>query len=240
MLRINGLLVLVCFFLSTAHGRDLLTAYDAYFCPVLKLTDEQKAELIPHIQKRQIANHGSKFDNRTDATLFGVDLSQTKASKDLAKPEDRAVRKILWRSGARALEDYLEEKEDELKKAARNFPPLQGNFLGIQQEVSTSEAGEVDLKITVDVTVPSPKYKLVLGEKKREGETLVVKVSIIRPHLFMLMEDTPAPVKQSQVISVQGPLPAKVKCLIREIAEFDSQREYFSQFETAALQPEEQ
>jgi hypothetical protein len=220
-----------------AYGGNELKAYDAYFCPALELTDEQKSELIPHIRKRHSANQQNKFKDRTDATVFGVDLSQSKAAKGLNRPEDRAVRKIIDFRNARKLETWLAENEDRIERVKADFPLLDGEFLEIRQDLHLSEDKELSLKIALKATVPSAKYRLVMDEMKREGDALVLKMSIVRPHPFMLFEETPSPQQLAREMKVDLPHPRRVRIAVREISEFETGAEYPAKREEPVLQP---
>lgn len=224
------------FSLSQAYGRDELKAYDAYFCPVLELTEEQKSELIPHIQKRHWANRQNKFKDRTDATVFGVDLSQSKAAKDLNQPEDEAVRKILKMKNARKLEQWLEENESLIEKAKKDFPLLEGNFFRVHQQLTRNENSDLTLQLKFEATVPSPQYRLVMDEMTREGNGLIVKMSIVKPHHFKLFEESPGSQQIAHEMKIDLPHPEKIRMEIREVAEFDLSSEYHIKRDEIVLQ----
>ena len=226
-------------FAASAHGRDELKAYDAYFSPDLELTDEQKSELIPHIRKRHGANQGSKFQDRPKATLFGQDLSETQAAEKLNRPEDQAVRKIITMSQAQKLERYLKENKDRITQVKSDFPLLRGEFFMVTQSLTLNESQEYELKLNLEAQVPSSKYKIVPDDVTRDRDSLTVKVSIVRPHPFQLFEEAPTPQTISHVLAIEEPFPKKFIISMREVPEFDSESEYPAQREGALLQPSE-
>ncbi len=225
--------------LQFAHSKTELKANDAYFCPALELSEDQKTALIPLIKQRHTANHDVLYWEGGDNTIFGLDLSETKESRDLAKPEDRAVRKIIDRLDAKKLENYLEEHRAQMAATQKNFPPLSGSFLALSQEVTPSETGPDVLSIIFQAQLPSSKYQFSVDEAKQENDQLKVYLSIQKPHLFELLNESPQSQILQQGLSIEAPYPTTLSVAYREIAQFDSKRKYEDHFEQPLLKSTE-
>ncbi len=215
-----------------------LKARDAFFFPGYTLTEEQKNSLIPLIEKRNEANKNHDEFMGVKMSAFGFEASkESEAAQKLNHPEDKEVRKILTREQAKNLQQSLEKNREKLEETDRTFPPLEGNFFGIEQSLTPRENGSYQLDVLLSAVVPSPDYKIVVDNQSVREQKLSLTITILKPHPYALLDRAPGQHKISHLLTFQSDLPETFEMHFREKNALGKETDYSGVVGGNLLQP---
>jgi hypothetical protein len=131
--------------------------------------------------------------------------------------ESRRVRQLVPPSALKRIEAFAIEVRDRSREFEERYPLKQQWGVGLTKSVRKNGEEKI-LELELSVTAESSDYKIFHECVAGEDGKLVLKVTLVRPSKYMLMDKEPAPSELKAHISQSG-LPKSVEIWTRTIDE---------------------
>jgi hypothetical protein len=195
-----------------------LQAEDALYCPGVELPEATRQQLEALIEERKaLARSIREEDFRVETTVFGTRTVMPEKMLAWQAKESRRVRQLVPPSALNRIEAFAIEVRDRSREFEERYPLKQQWGVGLAKSVRKNGEEKI-LEIELSVTAESSDYKIFHECVAGEDGKLVLKVTLVRPSQYMLMDKEPAPSELKAHISQSG-LPKSVEIWTRTIDE---------------------
>lgn len=162
-------------------GGILLRAEDALELLNYTPTPESKERLLKLISMRRSLLAGVKDEKVVKrSTLFGDAMGDIGDAESWFRREDREVRALLPRDRIRDAEKLSTEMSEQADNVSRYFPVTSDWKWNLSQEISgTAEGSTLVLKTSLDV--PSPLFIIVKDTAEIQGDSCILRFTLMRP-----------------------------------------------------------
>jgi hypothetical protein len=195
-----------------------LQAEDALYCPGVELSAATRQQLVALMEERKALARGIRVeDSRLESTVFGTRTVMPEKMLAWQAKESRRVRQLVPPSALKRIEAFAIEVRDRSREFEERYPLKQQWGVGLTKSVRKNGEEKI-LELELSVTAESSDYKIFHECVAGEDGKLVLKVTLVRPSKYMLMDKEPAPSELKAHISQSG-LPKSVEIWTRTIDE---------------------
>ncbi|MDX6766553.1 MAG: hypothetical protein SFU85_07160 [Candidatus Methylacidiphilales bacterium] len=217
LVRIS-LLMLAGLATATLTARAIpLQAEDYLYCPGASPSAEASLALNKIIaERRELAGGITLEDFPGTLTFFGVRIDEPEVLMNWRTQEDARVRALIPQGHLEQVTKFADKVRSLTGQVEQKFPIRQGFDLGMAQSVERTGDGE---SVRVDLSVPtnSADYRVLSESEVNEDGVLVIRVTLIRPSSYLLLDKEPVPTELKATITRKGPLPKSVELWTRTI-----------------------
>jgi hypothetical protein len=201
-------------------GALLLQAEDYLLCPGVEPTFDRRASLTQIIEERRTFASGiSAEQSPLTLTFFGIRIDEPGEVMKWRENEDKRIRGLIFPSDMEKVKTFAEKVRGQISNIHNSFPlGLAGN-LSISQIVTESEdgKGDSDWKMEVVVPVHHPGYTMQCQWERGEEDTLLVRITLVRPSVYQLIDREPETTGLKAVMAPKGKPSNKVEVWMRAI-----------------------
>jgi hypothetical protein len=218
-LRVFTLSLMAALLAVPARAAEVeLQAEDALHCPGAELPEETRRQLAALVEERKaLARSITIEDFSMVPTLFGVRIDLPEEVVAWRAKESERVRQLVPASTLERIEAFAVEVRDRSSEFERRYPLKQNLGVGLTKSVRKNGEEKI-LEMDLSVTTESSDYKISHECVVEEDGKLLLKVTLVRPSHYAVMDKEPAPSELKAQISQSG-LPKSVEIWTRTIDE---------------------
>jgi hypothetical protein len=206
--------------IPSSWGAVMLQAEDYLLCPGVEPTFDRRASLSQIIEERHaFASNISAEQSPLTMTFFGVRIDEPAEVMKWRENEDKRIRALIFPTDMDKVKAFAEKVRSQTASINKSFPlGLAGN-LSISQIVTDSADGKGDSDWKMEVVVPvfHPGYTMQCQWERGEEDTLLVRITLVRPSVYQLIDREPEATGLKAVMAPKGKPSNKVEVWMRAI-----------------------
>jgi hypothetical protein len=195
-----------------------LQAEDALYCPSVELPAATRQQLEALIEERKaLARSIREEEFRVESTVFGTRIVMPEQVLAWRAKECDRVRQLVPPCALERIEAFAIEVRDRSGEFEQRYPLKQQWGVGLTKRIRKNGEEKI-LEMDLSVTAESSHYKIFHECVAGEDGKLVLKVTLVRPSPYLLMDKEPTPSQLKVQISQSG-LPKSVEIWTRTVDE---------------------